>query len=299
VNIRPFQEADAATVAHLVTQSVRGQWTYRPAQFRVSADPQRRRLVAERGGEVIASVHCSPFGAGAPDALRLDFAGEGASFSPLYLALLADLPTGFSRLLGVTREDWPEQMHFFLAAGFRNAWQSWGAQLDLTAWDAGRFQPLEERLFLQGLEAERYDVDGSDWDAFYALHRQGEADMPRNPVTTPDPLTSADLHDTLRREEAAFVLRLNGQIVALTRLTLGEHKGRPGEVESEFTVTAPAWRGRGLATVLKAHALTWAQEAVYRHAGTGGTVLNLSMLRVNARLGYVTEPMWVIWERRL
>lgn len=305
MRVRPFQDADAATVAHLVTGSVRGQWNYRPDQFRETGDPQRRRLVAEREGDIVATVHASPFGAATPDALRLDFAGEGAAFSSLYFAVLADLPTGFSRLLGVTREDWPEQMHFFTAAGFRNAWQSWGAHLDLTTWDAGRVQPLEERLFLQGLEPERYDVDGSDWNAFFALHLQGEADTPRNPVTTPAPLTSAALRETIRREEVAFVLRHsagdlpNGPIVALTRLTLGERKGRPAEVESEFIVTAPAWRGRGLATVLGAYALSWAQTAGYRHAGSGGTVLNLPMLRVHARLGYVTEPMWVTWERRL
>lgn len=299
MKVRPFRDADAPAVARLVTASVRGQWAYAPEQFRVSSDLQRRRLVAECGGEVVASVHASPFGAGALDALRLDFAGEGAAFSPLYLALLADLPPGFSRLLGVTREDWPEQMRFFAAAGFRNAWQSWGARLDLTTWDAGRFQLLGERLFLQGLEPERYVVHGPDWDAFFALHLQGEADTPRNPVTAPAPLTSAGLRDTVRREEVAFVLRLRGQIVALSRLNLGGHRRHPDEVESEFTVTAPAWRGRGLATALGAYALTWAQEAGYRSAGAGGAVLNLPMLRVNARLGYVTEPMWVTWERVL
>ena len=35
------------------------------------------------------------------------------------------------------------------------------------------------------------------------------------------------------------------------------------------------------------------------HAGAGGTVLNLPMLRVNARLGYRVERMWVTWERPL
>ena len=70
-------------------------------------------------------------------------------------------------------------------------------------------------------------------------------------------------------------------------------------MESEFTATSLAWRGRGLATVLKAHALAWAQAAGYRHARTGGAVLNLPMLRVNTRLGYITEPMWVTWERVL
>lgn len=97
----------------------------------------------------------------------------------------------------------------------------------------------------------------------------------------------------------AFVVRLKGEIVALTRLTLGDGKGQGREVESEFTATHPAHRARGLGTLVKAHALAWAKGEGYTHAGTGGTVLNLPMLRVNTRLGYVTEPMWVTWERKL
>ncbi|MFD1731820.1 hypothetical protein ACFSC4_13310 [Deinococcus malanensis] len=53
-------------------------------------------------------------------------AGDRVALTPLYLRLLADLPAGFSRLLGVTREDFTEQMELFQTAGFRNAWQSWG-----------------------------------------------------------------------------------------------------------------------------------------------------------------------------
>ena len=52
-------------------------------------------------------------------------------------------------------------------------------------------------------------------------------------------------------------------------------------------------------TALKAHALTWAQRAGRTHAGTGGTVLNLPMLRVNTRLGYRVERMWITWEKDL
>ncbi|MBB5236118.1 GNAT family N-acetyltransferase [Deinococcus budaensis] len=82
--------------------------------------------------------------------------------------------------------------------------------------------------------------------------------------------------------------------MACTRLT-----GRGPRAESEQTVTARAHRGRGLATALKAHALAWAQGEGFTHASTGGTVLNLPMLRVNTRLGYVPEALWVTWERRL
>lgn len=296
MKIRPFQNADAPAVARLVTDSVRGHWTYLPERFMESADPQRRRLVALSGGEVIATAHLLPFGAATPDALRLDLAGDGAAFTPLYLAHLADLPAGFTRLLGVTREDFGEQTAFFAAAGFRNAWQSWGAHRDLEGFDLTPFQPLEERLFLEGYEIEQLSsgAPDADWDAVYALHTRGVADAPRNPTTTSDPLTGRQLREMIVREERVFVARLCGGTVALTRLT-----PRGQEVESENTVTHPDHRSRGLATLVKARALAWAAGEGFLKACTGGTVLNLPMLRVNTRLGYRVERMWITWEREL
>lgn len=294
--LRPFRNADAPTVARLVTGGVRGHWIYTPKQFREHTDPQRLRLVAERGGEVVATLHLGPFGPATPDALRLDLAGDGTAFSALYLAALSQLPGGFTRLLGVTREDWPEKMSFFHAAGFRNAWQSWGAHLDLGGFDFGRFRALEERLYLQGYEVERLKPDApeTDWDALHALYEVGVRDAPRNPTTTPDPLTRAKLREMVQREEVTFVARHRSEIVACTRLT-----PQGPEVESEQTVTHPTHRSRGLATLVKASALAWARGEGYTHAGTGGTVLNLPMLRVNTRLGYIPEAMWVTWEKVL
>ena len=294
--LRPFRNADAPAVARLVTASVRGHWTYAPEHFRESTGPLRRRLVAVRAGEVVATAALSPFGAGTPDALRLDLAGEGAAFSPLYLGLLAEAPTGFTRVLGVTREDFGEQVAFFAAAGFRNAWQSWGAHLGLRDFEFGRYVAQEEKLFVDGYEVERLSPDApdADWDALHALTVQGVADAPRNPVTTPDPLSRGGLRDMIRREETCFVVRRRGEIVALTRLT-----PRGAAVDSEHTVTHPAHRSRGLATVLKARALTWAQAKGFAEASTGGTVLNLPMLRVNTRLGYRPEPMWLTWATKL
>ncbi|UQN07532.1 GNAT family N-acetyltransferase [Deinococcus sp. QL22] len=170
--LRHFQNADARAVAELVTDGVRGHWTYNVDQFREDVQPDRLRWVAERSGRVVATARLAPFGSGAPDALRLDMTGDGAAFTPLYLALLGRLPAGFTRLLGVTREDWPEKMGFFGAAGFRNAWQSWGAHLDLAGFKFAPYQPLEERLFLDGYEVERLgkDAPDSDWAALHALY---------------------------------------------------------------------------------------------------------------------------------
>lgn len=302
--LRPFQNADAAAVADLYTRSTRQLWTYPADHFWENPDLQRRRLVAlNSGGEVTATADLHPFGDSAPDALRLNLAGDGAAFTPLYLALLAGLPAGFTRLLGVTREDFTEQTQLFQSAGFRNAWQSWGAHLDLGTFDFAAFQPLEERLYLQGYEVERWPIDAPDagWAALYALHQQGERDVPSNPTTMGATLTREAMQAVMTREEAVFVARHRGELVALTRLTLPDRRPlqKAREVSSDLTTTHPTHRGRGLATLVKARALAWAQDSGYTHASTGGTVLNLPMLRVNTRLGYRTEPMWITWERRL
>ncbi len=295
LTIRPFQNADASTVARLVTESVQQHWTYLPEHFREHAEPARVRVVAEQGGTVLATANFHPFDATSDDTLRLEFAGDETLYSQLYLALVPWVPAGVTRLLGVTREDWPP-MRLFHAAGFRNAWQSWGAHLDLRRFDAERFVALEQRLFMEGFEVERLEPSAGplDWAALYALHVEGVQDAPRNPTTTPALLSQEELQAMVLREEVAFVVRYQGKVVASTRLT-----PRSRAVESEQTVTVRAYRGRGLATMCKARALEWARLAGAEEAGTGGTVLNLGMLRVNAKLGYVPEPMWITWERLL
>ena len=83
-----------------------------------------------------------------------------------------------------------------------------------------------------------------------------------------------------------------GEVLNYTALGLNETG-----VDSEHTVTRAASRGQGLAKLVKATALTWAREQGYLSASTGGNVANLPMLRVNTRLGYRPEPMWLTWVR--
>ena len=74
--LREFQPHDAAQVAQLVTDSVRGHWTSPPNSFRGYDQPERFRLVSAGNG-VQATLGVNPFGDSAPGAFRLDFAGDG------------------------------------------------------------------------------------------------------------------------------------------------------------------------------------------------------------------------------
>jgi GNAT superfamily N-acetyltransferase len=294
--IREFQLPDASQVARLVTASVHDHWTYQPEQFTVSTASDTFRLIAA-AEEVRATLGVSPFGDALPGAFRLDFAGEAEHFNALYTLALTRLPQ-HAPIIGVTREDFTPQMAFFAAAGFRNAWQSWGAHLDLGRFDFAPYQKLEERLFLDGYEVEILSntAPDADWAALHALSLEAVVDAPRNPTTTPDALSLEALRAVIVREETVFVARLKGELVAFTRLTLPktpEHS----HAETEHTAVSRAHRSRGLGTVVKARSLAWAKAQGQSGAGTGGTVLNQAMLKVNHRLGYVPEPMWVTWVR--
>ncbi|MFC4452562.1 GNAT family N-acetyltransferase [Deinococcus sonorensis] len=298
--VRAACAADAEALAPLVSAAYLGQWITTPEQLVARMDaagPNHFVLVAEAEGAVQAGVLASGFPT-APAAVRLQWCGVPSASTPLYLAALSWVATSapdVRQLISVVREDHADQVAFLTAAGFRNAHQSWGAHLALPDLDLTRYDALEERLYLAGYETERlaWPAPAADLASLYRLWEQGVQDAPRNPTTTPDPLSPETFRSQLQ-QEVVFLVRWKGQPVASTRLTpTGD------SVDTEHTVVDRAHRGRGLATVVKAASLGWARAEGYTRASTGGSVANLPMLRVNQRLGYRPEPMWLTWVRPL
>ncbi|MGY2896878.1 GNAT family N-acetyltransferase [Deinococcus sp. UYEF24] len=285
---------DAEALARLLTDAYLGQWIYTSDQMaeRIGT-PKRDRftLSVGDGTEVVAGLNAEPFVA-APGGLRVQVYGDPAAFTPLYLeALTRAHRLGYRQLLSVVRQDHRPQVEFLGAAGFRNAYQSWGAHLDLTGFDFAPFQKLEEKHYLEGTEVHQYapDSPGAPWDALHHLYAESLKDTPRNPTTTHD----SDSPEYFQEEIAAgrvFAAVRRGEMLSYAALGL-----EPGSVSSEHTATRAGHRNRGLATLVKATALNWARSAGYARASTGGNVANLPMLRVNQALGYLPEPMWLTW----
>lgn len=290
LHLRPFKPADAETVAHLQTEVCGYLWTFSAADI---LGQLGERIVTEQDGQVTASGRLWPFGEGAEDALRLSLCGDAAQFSALFMGLLAvaDL-RGQRRVLAVVREDWAEQVDFLQAAGFANVWQTYGAALDLRAdFDPERFGPLLEQVYLDGFEVREWQW-GDDPAPLHTLHAQFEQDAPRTPATTPETLDAAAFTAALAARRT-WVLWQEAKAVAMTSFERAEQPDNLG------TVTGREWRGQGLATALKAAALTELQRSGVTYTTTGGALANLPMLRVNLRLGYRLEPMWLTFERKL
>ncbi len=294
--VRATTADDAQALARLLTEAYLGQWSYTPEhviQRLESVRPGRFTMSACSGQEVRAGLDADPFSTAA-GGLRVQLYGDPAAFTPLYLgALTRASALGYRQLLSVVRQDHRAQVEFLGAAGFRNAYQSWGAHLELPGFDFAGYLALEEKQYLDGTEVHSYAPESTDapWDALHRLYAEGLRSTPKNPTTTHD----SDSPEYFRSEIASgrvFAAVRRGEVLSYTALGLNKTG-----VDSEHTATRAASQGQGLATLVKATALAWAREQGYAGASTGGNVANLPMLRVNTRLGYRPEPMWLTWVR--
>jgi len=66
--------------------------------------------------------------------------------------------------------------------------------------------------------------------------------------------------------------------------------GSTSEAVHDMTAVRPAWRGRGLATVMKQATIAWAIDHGLAALETGNDEANAAMRAVNARLGYHPRP---------
>jgi RimJ/RimL family protein N-acetyltransferase len=86
-------------------------------------------------------------------------------------------------------------------------------------------------------------------------------------------------------QDGSFTVVANARPVALSALSVDPATARG---RNEGTSTAPAHRGRGLATLAKLAQLRWAAENGIERVVTDNDERNAPMLAINRRLGY--EP---------
>lgn len=103
---------------------------------------------------------------------------------------------------------------------------------------------------------------------------------------------ATDWTDPLHRPDLGrAALTDDGTVVAYAQITAADDRAW-----NAMTGTLPAHRGRGLATLVKAHALAACAAAGIATCGTGNDDANAPMLAVNDRLGYRASA--VTWSAR-
>jgi GNAT superfamily N-acetyltransferase len=96
-------------------------------------------------------------------------------------------------------------------------------------------------------------------------------------------------------DDASLAAYVDGQLAALTMLRVDRPSHR---AQNNLTGTRRAYRGRGLARLLKTHSLHRAAQAGATIAFTDNDETNAAMLGINHALGYQHSSRRVEWERR-
>jgi len=258
------------------------------------------RTVLEQDAEIVAGLSFYP-PAELERVFRFQLCGDPAHYSALYLDFLARIAPFSPRAIeSVVREDM-QDMAFLAHAGLTNRYQSWGAHLELANFDFANFQPLEEKLFIEGFEVHSLEAQGPEavWKDLYTLYLETRAgpvgavlpktrDGPYNPTTTPQ-FADFEAFRPSNTTDRALYVTARGQVVGYLLV------GVSNEVQLEHRAVHPAQRGKGLGLLLAAKALEWAGSQGWSEAGTGGNVLDLDLLRVVQKLGFALEPMWCTW----
>ncbi len=171
------------------------------------------------------------------------------------------------------------------ARGWKITEESFGAELQITPGVRQQLASLDTPdLCIRPLDAD-------DMSCILALDALTLGDYPGGVATAHAPLTRTTACPTpARRAWGAFRDR---ELVAMTWF---DTDASGTFVEIDFTVVAANWRGRGVATALKAAAIVVLANAGVDRVRTGGSMRNTAIIRTNETLGFVIDEHWVTLE---
>jgi GNAT superfamily N-acetyltransferase len=139
-------------------------------------------------------------------------------------------------------------------------------------------------------------ADLDDARALYELDMEVSNDIPNEDF---DGLSFDEWRDEFWRsplldQDASLVAFVGDDLAAVTMIRIDVSSGR---AENNVTGTRRAFRGRGLARLLKSHSLHIAGQRGATIAITANDETNVPMLAVNTRLGYRPFSRRLEWER--
>jgi GNAT superfamily N-acetyltransferase len=187
-------------------------------------------------------------------------------------------------------QDEPGSHSFASARGFRETFRVRVSRLDLTTLPPPPDLP-------EGVELRPFTAYADDPRPVYELDNEVSKDIPLD-----QPLGDADWDEWLDRywrhpmvdHERSLVLLVDGVPASFTLIITA---GESGRAMTGMTGTLRAYRGRGLAELVKRHSLALAAEAGLTVALTENDESNAPMLAVNNRLGYRPSSVRVTFSR--
>jgi GNAT superfamily N-acetyltransferase len=286
--IRPFREADTPTVIAIgdaIYPEYREDGWHAAEQFESERITSYRYVAEADRVAGYGAIRYLRDGHGRIDLMVHPEWQCGGIGGKLLERLLSDLRTanavaGHARVL----QDHVEALSFLRNRGFGERQRMYGLKIRLANIKLDQFWHLVNRLHDEGVRFTTYAQErASDVECLSKLLDLHNAVLPswRHPETdTFEPATYEDFSRRVEREagnqpDALFIASAGNLYVGYSGMfALG-------------TAVRPEFRGRGIATALKAHTISYAQETQVESAIT--CTANPAMLAINEKLGYRRE----------
>jgi mycothiol synthase len=234
--------------------------------------------------------------------VRSDLQGCGIG-SALYQGVLATLkplllPT--TELHAQVAEAHPRASRFAEDRGFVEGWRRIFSRLDVSRFEATPELERAEQLEIPGVEIVRWADLAHDPERLAKLCELDNTlwqSVPYGEPLTPRSVSQFE-HEEVNTPkflpEAYFISVHQGEFVGYSGLTWsGSH------FTAEMTGTLTAYRGKGLATLLKMRTIRYAQAHGGHEIVTVNDAANASMIQLNRKLGFEPQSVVIRYIKRM
>jgi mycothiol synthase len=219
-----------------------------------------------------------------------DWQGRGVG-KALYQATMSHLATlGAREVTSMVWQAHPRAARFLIERGFAEVWQRVDSSLDMADFDWTPYAGLEQQVRTLGIEVTTYAEladDPARLMKLYALDWALWQDIPYGQAVVQRSLeqfAAAEVNHPDYLPDACFIAIKHGAFVGYSNL-LGVEEG----FSTDMTGVLRPYRGKGVATLLKLRGIRYAQEHGKPKLWVVNDSVNVAMLGLNAKLGFVRE----------
>ena len=317
MRIREFEDRDYTAVVAIGNRSFPDYaWTEQDARHEDSTwtDPKyfkARYVVEDDRGEVagVLEIHHQR-GWFDPERMRVNITVDPDARHRGYGTALFERAVAVARsqhvttLIGNAKESMTDSVAFLRARGFVERQRAWESRLDVRSFDFAKFAGAEPRVAREGIrittlaEEMKADRDGAIRRAFEIQ------EVCRRDIPSVDRPTEGSFDRFLLEVEgpqilldAFFLAVKDGEYVGLS--DLWKDSGDPQGLYQGLTGVHPAHRGKGIAMALKLQTVRYARATGKTLIKTWNDTRNRPMLAINEAMGFVKQPAWIEFEKRI
>jgi GNAT superfamily N-acetyltransferase len=193
-------------------------------------------------------------------------------------------------------------MRFLQKNGFEEAMREWESRLEVANFDANLLQGAADKVAASGITIHSYAELAHDPDRDQKLYELDSAVMLDIPSTSE--VVEIGIENFLKQymqapnflPDAYFIAKDGEKYVgesALWRVDLG------GYLDTGATGVLREYRGRGIASALKLHALLYAKSQNIPEVRTWNAQKNKEMLAINEKVGFIKQPAWIEFKKEM